>query len=135
MITVYWHMLIVCVFLRGSHFHTEEDGVCSFEVVVECYQITVCRIPEDSNLRRNRGTGKELNEFSFINEKRTNKNTSTFQGEDLKRKHHLQSSSVNRRKDIIMNLKTMVAGRENGNEILNSLMTLNLFIRTVTVSF
>jgi hypothetical protein len=135
MITVYWHMLIVYFSLRGSHFYTEEDGVCSFEVVVECNQITVCRIPEDSNLRRNRGTGKELNEFSLINEKGTNKNTSTFQGEDLKGKNHLQGSSANRRKDIIINLKIMVTGRENGNEILNSLMTLNFFIRRVTVSF
>jgi hypothetical protein len=125
MITVYWDMLIVCFPLHGLRFYTEEDGVCSFEVVVECYQITVCRIPEDSNLRRNRETGKELNEFSLIKEKGTNKNTSTFQGEDLKGKHHLQGSSVNRRKDVIMNLKTMVAVCENGNEILNSLMTLN----------
>jgi len=54
MITVYWHMLIVCFSLRGSHFYTEEDGVCSFEVVVECYKITVRHTPENSNLGRNR---------------------------------------------------------------------------------
>ena len=47
MITVYWDMLIVCFSLCGLHFYNEGDGVCSFEAVVECYQITVCRIPED----------------------------------------------------------------------------------------
>jgi len=77
-ITVYWEMLIVCFSLRGLHFYIEEDGVCSFEVVVECYQVTVSRIPKDSNLRRNRRTEKELNEFSLINEKGANKNKSTF---------------------------------------------------------
>jgi hypothetical protein len=40
-ITVDWDTLIVCFLLRGLHFYTEEDGVCFFEVVVECYQITV----------------------------------------------------------------------------------------------
>lgn len=74
MITVYWCVFIFCFSLRGLHFCTEEDGVYSFEVVLEWYQITVCRIPEDSNLRRNGGTVKELNEFILINEQWANKN-------------------------------------------------------------
>jgi hypothetical protein len=58
MITVYWVMHIVCFSLRGLHFCTEEDGVSSFEVMLECCQVTICRISKDSNLRRDRRTGK-----------------------------------------------------------------------------
>jgi len=58
-------MFSVWFSLRGLDFYTEEDGVYSFDLVLEWYQITACRIPEDSNIRRNRGTGKELSEFKL----------------------------------------------------------------------